>query len=133
MRVARLTRTPPGPAAVGRFAGGFAESHTSGACAVNSAGAVRSAAAVTFPALVADSIRPVADVVSRSVRSAGFAAALALVTTTTSEKPPCASAVSTRLTPGSTFRYVAVAPASTGAGSVPGQVSDSRRGPLDST
>src|SRR5690242_9988625 len=64
--------------------------------------------------------RPVAVVENRTAARAGFAAAAASFTTRTSENPST-SAVKVRSTPGSRSRYVAVAPDTTGAVSVPGQ------------
>src|SRR5258708_38452609 len=100
--LAALTVIPPGPVVVAMPAGGGAESHIRGAWAVIAGGATGVAAAARFPAASADRIRPLVATASPTDASAGFAAAAALWITSTSEKPPWSSAVTTRSTPGST-------------------------------
>ncbi len=101
-----------------------AESHSAGVGAEKTGAPVTLSVAVRFPARPVASLSRVVLTRSRSARTAGFAAAAAFLTTSTSLKPPSADAVIRRSTPGSTSRYVAVGPARTGDGRVVGHHSD---------
>ncbi len=84
-------------------AGGGAESHTSGVPAVNAGVVPGPGAACRFPPPSALMARPGAVAVNCSEASAELAAAVAFLTMSTSETPPCAVAVTARFTPGSTL------------------------------
>jgi hypothetical protein len=94
-----------------------AESHICGAGATKTAVPERSAA-VRAPVRSADTESPEVAVGNVSLARAGFAAAAALVTSTSSWTP-VGVAATIRFTPGKTFAYVAVEPDSAGTGSDP--------------
>ena len=123
--VRAATRVPVcGSVATAVPAGGGAESHITGAGAVNTARPARSLA-LTLPAASAPMVTPAARTPRLNVASAGSAAAARVLTTSTSLNPPCASTVTRRSMSGITFGYVAVAPPSTGVGRNTGNDSDS--------
>src|SRR5262249_30539492 len=107
--VCASSRRPVAGSVTAAATGALAESHMSGAGAAKYVTPRRSLA-VMLPAASVVGVTPCAVVLN--VRSArrGSAAAAADPTISTSLKPPCVSAVTARSTPGSTFRYVAVAP-----------------------
>ncbi|WP_188279528.1 hypothetical protein [Streptomyces sp. CBMA29] len=102
------------------------ESHMIGCGAAKTSPPVVVSVAVRPPSAVRATSRPSVTTPKVSCVSAGFRAAAAVLSTSSSWKPSVSARIR-RSTSGRTFLYVAVSPSSVGAGSADGQVYDSFR------